>query len=651
MELPRTMESDHCLNSSSVSSSVVNFMRANFNDYKLLLCSSPSVKADRVPFWDCVVLTAYDSCQQRGIEQQLKLFRDNGRVPKSADIRVIADPDTCKLGCGGSTLHCLRELQRAKGDAWLRSSKVLIIHSGGSSQRLPSYSAQGKIFAPMPVAGLTVGGEVPLMLDVKLALYLPLCRLLHSGVLIVGSDHIETYCLPQHFPSSSEAEQLASSDVVALAHPSSLAIGEGHGVYVLQPRRAPGPSVRVESVLEVLQKPSRALMKEKGAIVSRAATSDEAAQEMVYSDSVFWLSYRLYDSLLSWYTDHTPLQEEFDAYAHLLPAFGDNVQSNSENNLRSDHCHEKTDSIVNERPSSACPKNLDKSEIGKISEEHPFLSQMKVIMRSRSLKVIVLESSKFHHLGSMREYVDNLTNTMSLREGLGLENIVRCSPEKAWNDTNHSSVAKNTVVVMECCFGPSGKLDFESGIHAVIEWSYIDVPVVLDDDILISNCTIRSDSSVTFKQPSIKLFKGVCMHTVPIKDDNTVMYVTCALSIDDDIKASSHDLSRLSYFGIDVITVLKGLGYKAEDIFGSEKKFSLWNMRLFPKAESPCVSFWMCYTMINRLLNDAEGCPLYANTYIQSDRLYSLKDLAALKDLDALLRDRKELEEKLSASD
>jgi hypothetical protein len=48
---------------------------------------------------------------------------------------------------------------------------------------------------------LVGGGEVPLMLDLKLALYLPLCRLLSAGVLVTGADHIETYLLPEGWPS------------------------------------------------------------------------------------------------------------------------------------------------------------------------------------------------------------------------------------------------------------------------------------------------------------------------------------------------------------------------------------------------------------------------------------------------------------------
>lgn len=110
------------------------------------------------------------------------LFFLSHKVP----IHVIADPVDQKLGVGGSTLHVLSEMTKIYGSE-LHQKKLLIIHSGvnilfhiywyiswshigsllftadnyssfilnagGSSQRLPSYSVIGKIFAPVPCQG------------------------------------------------------------------------------------------------------------------------------------------------------------------------------------------------------------------------------------------------------------------------------------------------------------------------------------------------------------------------------------------------------------------------------------------------------------------------------------------------------------------
>ena len=63
-------------------------------------------------------------------------------------------------------------------------------------------------------------------------------------------------------------EMLKSADVVALAHPSDVKTGEGHGVYVLENHvLEQTDSVNsVEECKEVLQKPTAAVMREKGAV-------------------------------------------------------------------------------------------------------------------------------------------------------------------------------------------------------------------------------------------------------------------------------------------------------------------------------------------------------------------------------------------------
>lgn len=66
------------------------------------------------------------------------------------------DPIGHPLGSGGGTVHLLVEAWRATGGGrtfaeWVRSSRKLILHSGGQSRRLPAYATTGKILTPIPV--------------------------------------------------------------------------------------------------------------------------------------------------------------------------------------------------------------------------------------------------------------------------------------------------------------------------------------------------------------------------------------------------------------------------------------------------------------------------------------------------------------------
>uniref|UniRef100_A0A8U8AQP8 GDP-fucose pyrophosphorylase domain-containing protein n=1 Tax=Geospiza parvula TaxID=87175 RepID=A0A8U8AQP8_GEOPR len=100
--------------------------------------------------WDVVVLTAADAAQAGAFREQLaeKLRRE--QLPRAVRYLVCADPPGPRIGNGGSTLHALRCLEEQYGDQWT-SFTVLLIHSGGNSQRLPSASALGKIFTALPL--------------------------------------------------------------------------------------------------------------------------------------------------------------------------------------------------------------------------------------------------------------------------------------------------------------------------------------------------------------------------------------------------------------------------------------------------------------------------------------------------------------------
>src|SRR5213078_1074293 len=68
----------------------------------------------------------------------------------------------------------------------LDNLRILLIHSGGASQRLPAYSPLGKIFAPLPL--LRPDGQIATLFD---HLYLTLAGLperLGPGMLILAGD-------------------------------------------------------------------------------------------------------------------------------------------------------------------------------------------------------------------------------------------------------------------------------------------------------------------------------------------------------------------------------------------------------------------------------------------------------------------------------
>ena len=69
-------------------------------------------------------------------------------LPRGTKFIAIPDRDGRRVGSGGATLEVLRYLHEQEGS--FDSLRVLVIHSGGDSKRVPQYSALGKLFSPVP---------------------------------------------------------------------------------------------------------------------------------------------------------------------------------------------------------------------------------------------------------------------------------------------------------------------------------------------------------------------------------------------------------------------------------------------------------------------------------------------------------------------
>jgi fucokinase len=217
----------------------------------------------KTPAWHYLILTAANDHQAAAYERQIRVRRETGYLTEVRDTFVVADPQGRRVGSGGSTIQCLLEVLRRESEVGrritdfaavektLRSLRILIVHAGGDSRRLPAYSSCGKIFVPLP--GETQSAFTPTLFDRLLPAFLG---------------------LP---PGSPDAGQIvvASGDAlirfdpceVNLAHPGITALGcwvspaeaARHGV--LCPN--PDGSVRL-----YLQKPGIRRQEEAGAIAA-----------------------------------------------------------------------------------------------------------------------------------------------------------------------------------------------------------------------------------------------------------------------------------------------------------------------------------------------------------------------------------------------
>jgi galactokinase/mevalonate kinase-like predicted kinase len=189
---------------------------------------------------DYLIVTASNEHQAAVYRRQLDLRRQLGFLSGIGQTLVIPDIDGRRIGSGTSTLCCLMEVLRnelgpqARNDETLwkkafQSKKVLIMHAGGDSKRLPAYGPCGKLFVPVPGQS---DSPLPLTLfDRQIDTYLSLFdKNEHSGQFIITSGDV----LLRFKTDPLECRQ---GVLTGFCCPASAEQASRHGVFCLGPQQ------------------------------------------------------------------------------------------------------------------------------------------------------------------------------------------------------------------------------------------------------------------------------------------------------------------------------------------------------------------------------------------------------------------------------
>lgn len=110
-----------------------------------------SIRKSNFPRWDYIILTSSNEEQAKSFRQQIAYRLERGVIPEKTKYLVIADPEGKRVGSGGATLNVIRYLSQKEGfGSDFHGRRILVIHSGGDSKRVPQYSVCGKLFSPVP---------------------------------------------------------------------------------------------------------------------------------------------------------------------------------------------------------------------------------------------------------------------------------------------------------------------------------------------------------------------------------------------------------------------------------------------------------------------------------------------------------------------
>jgi len=322
----------------------------------------PHLQPSTAPL-DLLVITAANSAQAEGYRAQL-----TANPPALAGrTLVVSDPADRRVGSGASTLVVLEEIARefraspSRGLAGiLASRRILVLHSGGDSRRLPAYAAQGKVFAPLHA---TDADARPLsLLDLIVQ---DLAPLVASGSVVIAAGDM-FLDLQRH------ARLLQPHGVLGVAFPAGHDTARGHGVYVLDPKGR---------VRDFLQKPTLPFARSRGAVDRRGqllidsgvlAFSPSAADAMLRAAGPFMARVRGGSAFL-------------DLYEHLAMALAPSL--------------DEREYLQRVAASSGIP--------------HAQLASFRRRMRRIRFDAVTIPQCQFLHFGTTREYLASRSRDLS----------------------------------------------------------------------------------------------------------------------------------------------------------------------------------------------------------------------------------------------
>ena len=504
-------------------------------------------------------------------------------------------------------MFVIHELHKTYG-VKLWDYRVLLLNAGGQSQRLPSASVLGKIFTALPTQPLYQ------VLDLKLALYLPFLERMKPGVFHAAADTIEVYDVG----GRDEDWSFEKAGFTAAAHPSSLDIGVGHGVFVLENGTSGSREpklVEFRPCLEVLQKPSVQRMREKGAVQIHPASHGEGEpQEFVYTDSFFFFDHGVSKKLMKFFMEDGPLECEIDSYGDFLQALGPRATK------------EYTKDV----------KNVATVESKLVETREKVFN----LLKDTPLNIVLLNASKFYHLGTVRECLSHFCESPVLAKEVGFCSQTFSAFMTPLQTRTTKRARKDEKALTQGCIMHSALPD-ESVLSptCIVEFCDFEVPLRVEDKSIVSSCVYNEDSLQMVVIPP-----ETFIHTIAIQADNKAKFVTVIFGMNDNLKKKAHNkesVGSLPYFGKHLSDVASLWKLDLETLFARDQVLSLWYAKLFPASSTMSGSLELALKMLTAMHRE--------ETHDLSEyRTYSMSQLLMYKDITGMLRYRADLYRKIS---
>lgn len=392
-----------------------------------------SLKLKNFPRWDYVILTASNEQQADGFRRQIEERKDF--LPSSTRFVAIPDRDGKRVGSGGATLEVLKYLHEQEKS--FDKLRVLVIHSGGDSKRVPQYSALGKLFSPVPHR--LANGRNSTLFDEFMICMSSVPSRIREGMVLLSGDVLLLFN-----PLQIDYNNVGAA---AISFKENVETGKNHGVYLN------GENGNVKCCLQ--KKPVDELRR-VGA-VNEADCVDIDTGALIFSTEMMESLYSLIAA-----------PGDYDKYVNertRLSLYADFLYPLAEDST--------LEAFYREKPEGEFCDELTEAR-----------ERVWEVLRPYRMKLLRLAPAKFIHFGTTREILELMCGGVEEYSDLGWSRLVGSSIN---NDTaGYNSILSSKASIGENCYLEVSYVHSRAkvGKHCVLSFVDIHDEVIPDNVVL-----------------------------------------------------------------------------------------------------------------------------------------------------------------------
>ena len=386
-----------------------------------------SVDSSSYPYWNYIIITASNDYQAEGFNKQIEERKDF--LPKRSKFLVIPDENNERVGSGGSTLTVIKHMKKIENN--LKGLRILVIHSGGYSKRVPQYSILGKLFTPIP--RILPDGRSSTLFDEIIISMSSITTKIKEGMVIITSSLLLLF--------NPLKIEYFNEDATCISFNEKAEIGQYHGVFY---------SGNDNYVKKCLNKRSIEDLKKEG-VVDEKGNVDMDTGAIIFSINFIESLYTLIDS-----------EEKYRNIVNKnirLNLYVDFLYPLAEQSTLEKFCDEKTEGEKKDELISVRKKIWEILRNSKYKLKHKKITH-----------------AQFFNFGTTREMFDLMTKNISEYRDLGWDNII-----------NSSSNGKSSY---DSVIAPGSQVDEK----VYIESSYIHSEAKISSNVVLSSVEIKNET-------------------------------------------------------------------------------------------------------------------------------------------------------------